>query len=178
MWGHCLAACIWIARCRLCQKFLLTPPLISHQTTDLIFKLTFQNCELCTSSFGDWLLTLPLLSDSLIAFCRSLNHCLAVCSSRARNLNSRSLPSMWMLPAMIRKSLLERIWVHLGDGGFDYLEVQDALGLRICLGFIVGELSILQNKEALLNLSNWYHYCTCQPTRNRGLFLYRNPDFS
>jgi len=61
---------------------------------------------------------------------------------------------MWMLPAMIRKSLLERIWVHLGDGGFDYLEVQDALGLRICLGFIVGELSILQNKEALLNLSN------------------------
>jgi hypothetical protein len=58
-----------------------------------------------------------------------------------------------MLPAMIRKSLLERIRVHLGDGGLDNLEVQDALGLRICLGFVVGELSILQNKVALLKLS-------------------------
>lgn len=98
-------------------------------------------------------MTLPLLSDSSIASCSSLSHCLAVCSSRARSLNSRSLPSIWMLPAMIRKSLLERIRVHLGDGGLDNLEVQDALGLRICLGFVVGELSILQNKVALLKLS-------------------------
>lgn len=48
--------------------------------------------------------------------------------------------------------LLERIRVHLGDGGFDYLEVQDALGLSICLIFIVRELSILENKVALLDL--------------------------
>ena len=42
--------------------------------------------------------------------------------------------------------------VKLGDRGFDYLEVQDALGFRVCLGFKVGELSILQNKVALLNV--------------------------
>lgn len=42
--------------------------------------------------------------------------------------------------------------VDLSDRGLDYLEVQDALGFKACLGFIVGELSILQNKVALLNV--------------------------